>query len=199
MFHAWFSERTEADGVQIEVNTPNLRLLKVIDRHKLRNALEGFLQQHSWSEFFRIVNPQHWWSQAQLESVFGAYPPALRDVHLADLFTVLAVAISRREDLTVVRVWWKPEHFSDSPGCEMFFHLLDGDGSIINAQSIGLSGRASPEDAKHDIRLDVIVFPNSNFEAKTLGIRHKHERRGSASEVEEDAIGAVTGYLLSLP
>ena len=169
LFHAWFSERTDADGVQVEFNTPDLRLLKVIDQHKLRNALEGFLHQHSWPEFFRIVNPQHWWSQAQVESAFGVHPPALRDVRFADRFTLPAVVIARSKDLTVVRVWWKPNRSFDSRGCEMFFHFMDAHGTIINTQSIELAGRELPDDAKYDIRLEVIVFPDSNSEAKNLG------------------------------
>ena len=170
LFHAWFSERTDADGVQVEFSTPDLRLLKVTDRRKLRNALEGFVQRHSWPEFFRIVNPQHWWSQEQIEGAFGVHPPVLRDVRFADRFTVPAVAISRSGDLTVVRVWWKPNRSDDSPGCAMFFHFLDAHGSIINTQALGLAGRALPEDAQYDVRLDVVVFPDTKSAAKTLGL-----------------------------
>jgi hypothetical protein len=169
LFHAWFSERTEADGVQREFNTPDLRLLKVTDRRKLRKAVEAFLQQHSWPEFFRIVNPQHWWSQAQVESAFGLYPPTLRGVHFADRFTVSSIAVSHDGDLIVIRVWWKPNRSCDSAGSEMFFHFLDARGAIISAQTIDLADRALPGDSEHDVHLDVVAFPDPNSEAKTLG------------------------------
>ena len=169
LFHAWFTERGEADGVRIESETPDLRLLKVVDRRKLRDALHGFLQQHKWPEFFQLVNPQHWWTAPEITSDSDEYPPILGDVHFADQFLFPAIAVSRTKDLAVIRTWWKPVAPEGCADCRLFIHLMDIHGNMISAQEIPLGGREPPEDDAQ-IRLDVTAFPTFDSKAELIGI-----------------------------
>jgi len=57
LFTAWFSGLKDDNGVRV-VSETSLRLLKVIDRVKLRASLDELMQSYSWSPIFLEANPK---------------------------------------------------------------------------------------------------------------------------------------------
>jgi hypothetical protein len=176
IFHAWFSERDERDGLKLESQTSAVRLLKIIDRRKLRAAFDMFFEQHSWPAFFQAVNARRWWSKEELTTLKRNHPLAVEQIQFGDDFIVDALSVDETENLTTIRVWWQPVgNRSKLLDWYMFFHVLDRDGNILIAQNVPLA-TAEPATENQKVRLDVTAFPNLNDKASVLAFGFGSEK-----------------------
>jgi hypothetical protein len=158
LFHDWFSALDQKDGVTVVAEDPSMRLLQLVDARKFEAALAEFVASHSWPTSFTDANPQHWWSEEQIDSLRRNHPPVISDVNFGKSFQVKAVRFVRHGNETNLSIWWRRMDHSDDRQWYMFFHLVDSRGKPLSVETMRLA-TGKPPDQKHPIVLDVLTFP----------------------------------------
>jgi hypothetical protein len=172
VMRVWISTLTEADGVNVEINLPNMLLLKVVDRSALRKAVANFTKRFTWRNETAAANQPVWWSAQTLSA--SARNPAAEDIGFGGVYKLHALAINRVEQGITIDVWWEELHHEEANNQRyMFFHLVDKSGKIIYNQQIELFPYR-PLDAekrwRHGSTTFYGVLPDGNLTSLAFGI-----------------------------
>ncbi len=131
LFHAWLSTiNYDNAGLAVESET-SLRLLKIIDKVKLENALNQLRSKYKWRQVFIDANPVKWINADAAKTLIGKSYPEFRDIDFSNQFTLLGAFTKPTEDgLTIELVW---QSLKDQPLKYFnFIHILDASQNIIS-------------------------------------------------------------------
>jgi hypothetical protein len=172
VMRVWISTLTEADGVNVEINLPNMLLLKVVDRSALRKAVANFTKRFTWRNETAAANQPVWWSAQTLSA--SARNPAAEDIGFGGVYKLHALAINRVEQGIKIDVWWEElRHEEVNNQRHLFIHLVDKSGKIIYNQQIALFPY-KPLDAekrwRHGSTTFYGVLPDGNLTSLAFGI-----------------------------
>jgi hypothetical protein len=65
---SWLTVAEPSTGLMLEKQMPRLRLYKVVDREKLRDALMTLLRSHRWRETFYATNGSKWFTGSERDT-----------------------------------------------------------------------------------------------------------------------------------
>jgi hypothetical protein len=156
---AFASSLTTADGVRVEISTPDLSLLKVVDRSALHRSLLAFVRKYGWSRDFTEANSSLWSDSGMLATEKEKSRLLMDRNVFGNVLEVLAVT-SRREgsgQATVIDVWWKPTDEHAIGDADLAFEFRSASGDVLMAGEVPLPMRSAPDIAK-PIRHDAAFF-----------------------------------------
>jgi hypothetical protein len=177
LFHAWFTDLTEGDGVVLVSETPTARVLKIVDRARFGASLSSLESAHSWRPIFVEANPRRWWSERDLTVLAKQFRFQLTDIQFAESFKVRALSVKRNLDEVSLGLWW--ERAETQPGEWYFFiHSVNSAGRIIVNNQISLFNHG-PVTSDDTIRFDQVTFrhpPGKDVSALGVGIYRPGEQ-----------------------
>ncbi|MEH2099534.1 MAG: hypothetical protein V7K76_07140 [Nostoc sp.] len=169
LFHAWLSTMNYDDaGLAVESET-SLRLLKIIDKVKLENALNQLRSRYKWRKVFLDANPVKWIDVETAKALIAKSYPVFRDIRFGKQFTLLGVFTNHTEDgLTIELVW---QSLKDQPLKYLnFVHILDASKNII-AQADYEQDSAKRVVNKGTLWHDIVKIKTSKLNgAKAIGL-----------------------------
>ncbi len=128
---SWLTVAEPSAGLVLESQMPGLRLYSVADSERLRKALTGLVQSHSWREIFNEANASKWLSETTLESMLARSDPALRNIKFADQFELLGIVWhSIKPNLSADLIWksLRPQKLD----YVVFVHNLGSERNIVS-------------------------------------------------------------------
>lgn len=159
LFQAWFSGLTDHDGVAEKSDGP-VRVLRVVDRIKLRASLDKLVSEHSWPYNFLQSNPKEWWGADELQQAEATLHSRVSDTEFGDEVDLRVLTIARDSESTTLRLWWnwkRPPQYD----WRFFCHVIDEQGSILDNYEVTLYKRPSPYQDR-PIRLTSLSFQSTH-------------------------------------
>ena len=143
----------------MELSQSSVRVLRVIDRVKLRTSLDMLVSQHSWRESLVQANPKEWWRPSK-QQIASKLHPQISDINFGDMLNLSAMAVTRDVESTTVRLWW---NWTGAPheDWRFFCHLIDPEGAILDNYEITL-GKEGPPSLEQPIRLSLLTFESAH-------------------------------------
>lgn len=140
-FHAWATQLTEQDGIQV-VSDDAVRLLEITDRRLFERQIERFIAERSWRPEFNAANPKRWWSASEVAS-YANQEPAASNIRFGDLYKLHVMTLSHVDKEIKIEFWWEElRHVDYNSPKTMFFHFVDSEGTIRSQQHFPLGGYA---------------------------------------------------------
>jgi len=137
LMHAWFTDLGEKDGVTTLLETPSLRLLKVVDRGRLETRLETMKRKYEWRPIFMEANNQQLAryhlsiSTQRTVEIVNETDPQYRGIVFGDKFTLLGQQIIKAQDGLQVQLIWK-SLVEQELSYQHAIHLLDDGGQGVS-------------------------------------------------------------------
>ena len=177
VMQVWVSSLSEADGVNIEINLPNMLLLKVTDRAALSKAAASFTKRFTWSKETTEANQleanqPEWWDAAAVSAY--AKSLAAEEIGFGGIYQVHALSINRVGNGIKIEVWWEELRREEANSQRyLFLHLVDQSGVIVHKLQIALQSYAPPS-ADRRWRYGTVTFskvlPNADLAALAFGV-----------------------------
>jgi len=165
LFHAWFTDLSEKDGVSV-VSESSARLLKITDLERLEASLTELEATHTWPTAFQQANPPRWWNVSALHEALKNTAPLSRDIVFGNVIKVHAISMTTDGATITVLSWWEALRAFDLQGWLLVLELLDQRGRTVAAQSTPLFTRKSAH-STHPIRLSTVDFTTGSFLSTT--------------------------------
>lgn len=155
-FEIWLSTLNALSGVETVSDGQVLRLLRIVDRNVLNNAIDTFVSARSWRPEFLAANKPVWFSAQTLSA--SAKNLAAEDVGFGGVYKLHALAINPVDKGMKVDAWWEElRHEEANNQRYLFIHLVDKSGMIIYNQQMALSPYYPP-DEKRRWRYSSVTF-----------------------------------------
>jgi hypothetical protein len=146
IFEVWLYGLDRNAGVRTVSDGRVLRLLDIVDRKAFAHTLESFVASHSWRPEFIAANSQQLWSDAADVSIYAG-SVAAKEIDFDGIYRLHALSLRRADNALKVELWWEElRHEDANKQRNMFFHLVDQSGKILNAQSVSLDKYLPPFD-----------------------------------------------------
>jgi hypothetical protein len=72
-----------------------------------------------------------WHSEADLARDIAIHPPLLENIQFSDLFELRSLSVRREGDVTWISLWWQPLCPTDDKDWQLFVHVIDETGNIL--------------------------------------------------------------------
>lgn len=140
-FNAWALNLTHEDGVERITSEPDVLLLRIADRAKLRASLERLVVAHRWRDVFVDANPRKWWSDAMIRIQVAKSAPGTSSADEVD-FGLVEVHEARLEldsdGSVALKVWLRVKQDFSGDGWVMLVHILDAKHDAIANRDMAL-------------------------------------------------------------
>jgi hypothetical protein len=171
-FESWVLTQNERSGLETVSDGRNLRLLRIVDRPALNNAMDQFVSKYEWRPEFKAANPPMWWNRDTTKSATREL--VMEDIGFGGIYKLHALAIHRIEEGIKIDFWWEElRHEEANDERFLFFHLIDTSGKIKYKQQIGLFPYDPPDSQKrwrHGTTTFSHMRPDSNLTEIAFGI-----------------------------
>jgi len=174
-FDGWFATLDRPSGVEVVVDGPLLRLLRIVDRQVLGQAVAVFVAAHTWRPEFYAANkpaPRAWWQEDELRA--EGRQVAADEVRFDDAYLIHSLAIDTADNAVKVDVWWEELRHEDANDKRyLFLHLVDAKGAIVHNLQIALYPYQPPDAARrwrYSTATFVAVLPNAALKALAFGV-----------------------------
>jgi len=172
VFESWLSTLNKQSGLEIAVDSRELRLLRVVDRTAFGRTIEQFVSAHSWRPEFLSANQSTWWSADTISAYAGDL--VVEDIGFDGIYKLHALAINPIDNGIKIKAWWEElRHEEANNQRYLYLHLVDASGKILHNQQIALFPYY-PVDANRRCRLGETTFylelPDDKLASLAFGI-----------------------------
>jgi hypothetical protein len=161
LMEAWFTALTPADGVEV-VSETRVRLLRVTDAMKFDAALERLRTAYAWPDAFKAVNPQRWWSVAELKNAHARLLPHVVTFRAprgstapAPVVRVHGARLERQPAGVEAHFWIETQGLTEANQWFLFAHVVDPKGKVLAGTHVSLL--PAPDSAEH-VRAYALFF-----------------------------------------
>ena len=156
LFQWWASQLGSQDGVEIRMDFPSARLLRIVDRSRLRQSLLRMVSAHSWRPTFNDANATSlWFSKADMDMDSANSAVLLQDIRFADLFELVRLLSEANGEGVRLKLWWRPLRGSVGDEWAFFVHEIDADGKIVQASELKIRPLEPDPAPQRNLRLAV--------------------------------------------
>ncbi len=159
LFAAWFTDLSIDKGIEIFADSPTYRLVRIVDRRKLKAGLDDLRRAHSWREAFINENLDTWWSKDQLAEFVRNRNISTTQIHFRDQFCIHAIAADWISGGVYVKlnVWWEKLQEPDGTPWLLKIDAVNDRGDALVSKQIELS-QEKPENNYRTVRFDTLQF-----------------------------------------
>jgi hypothetical protein len=157
LFQWWASQLGSRDGVEIRMDFPSSRLLRIVDRSRLRQSLLRMVSAHSWRPTFNDANASSlWFSKADVDMDRANSAVLLQDIRFGDLFELVGLLSEANGEGVRLKLWWRPLRGSFGDEWAFFVHEIDADGKVVQASELKIRPLGPDPPPQRNLRLAVV-------------------------------------------
>ncbi len=173
VFCRWAAELNASGSTTDAGLEPESRLLKIIDRVKLRKSLEDLVSEHQWRDLFRDENAAVWWTEAEVENALSLLPVSATSVRFGQEFELGAVSLARlRKDSVLLKIWLRATSEPVRGDWKMIIHIVNARGEVQSVHDVPI-GRWDARPGDRPYRFTQVTVPVSEHaSAVAFGIYH---------------------------
>jgi hypothetical protein len=168
IFRAWLTTANEESGLKVQSET-SLRLVRVVDKTRLEDALMRLARWYRWRKAFLDANRGRWIERGSVEALNGNYGEFFKAINFDGRFISQRLCTKETADGLRLDIVWESLK-EQRLKYVVFVHVVDAEGTIL-AQADYIQDDAKRIVAKGTTWHDVVRIPKAKLiGAEAIGI-----------------------------